>query len=163
MILKLNGKRNQIYVSLKILFRTSFARFVEYSTGGIFNIDLTHFNQSFCSVRMSWKCLKKGQPVKFSSHQRQVWNFHHKTQYWLKSTISCSVALTLSFLIFRSTSTINGIAFVPFMSVDLRERFAFPVPFSWVAFDFRFFFAQCQSQNMLFKLSHDSYGLDLHF
>lgn len=30
----------------------------------------------------------------------------------------------------RSTSTVNGIAFVPFMSVDLRERFAFPVPFS---------------------------------
>ncbi|XP_068424931.1 calpain-7 [Clinocottus analis] len=32
--------------------------------------------------------------------------------------------------VLRSTSTINGIAFVPFMSVDLRERFAFPVPFS---------------------------------
>lgn len=30
----------------------------------------------------------------------------------------------------RSTSTVNGIAYVPFMSVDLRERFAFPVPFS---------------------------------
>lgn len=35
-------------------------------------------------------------------------------------------------LIFRSTSTINSIAYVPFMSVDLKERFAFPVPFSWV-------------------------------
>lgn len=33
-------------------------------------------------------------------------------------------------LILRSTSTINSIAYVPFMSVDLRERFAFPVPFS---------------------------------
>ncbi|KAK1895155.1 Calpain-7 [Dissostichus eleginoides] len=32
--------------------------------------------------------------------------------------------------VLRSTSTINGIAYVPFMSVDLRERFAFPVPFS---------------------------------
>ncbi|KAL6109824.1 capn7 [Pungitius sinensis] len=32
--------------------------------------------------------------------------------------------------VLRSTSTVNGIAFVPFMSVDLRERFAFPVPFS---------------------------------
>ncbi|CAN9514441.1 unnamed protein product [Ophioblennius macclurei] len=32
--------------------------------------------------------------------------------------------------VLRITSTINGIAYVPFMSVDLRERFAFPVPFS---------------------------------
>uniref|UniRef100_A0A8C5BKC7 Calpain catalytic domain-containing protein n=1 Tax=Gadus morhua TaxID=8049 RepID=A0A8C5BKC7_GADMO len=32
--------------------------------------------------------------------------------------------------VLRSTSTINGMAYVPFMSVDLRERFAFPVPFS---------------------------------
>uniref|UniRef100_A0A671VV75 Calpain 7 n=1 Tax=Sparus aurata TaxID=8175 RepID=A0A671VV75_SPAAU len=32
--------------------------------------------------------------------------------------------------VLRSTSKINGIAYVPFMSVDLRERFAFPVPFS---------------------------------
>uniref|UniRef100_A0A3Q4H6J6 Calpain 7 n=1 Tax=Neolamprologus brichardi TaxID=32507 RepID=A0A3Q4H6J6_NEOBR len=32
--------------------------------------------------------------------------------------------------VLRSTSTINGIAYVPFMSVDLKERFAFPVPLS---------------------------------
>uniref|UniRef100_A0A3P8XZM0 Calpain catalytic domain-containing protein n=1 Tax=Esox lucius TaxID=8010 RepID=A0A3P8XZM0_ESOLU len=32
--------------------------------------------------------------------------------------------------VLRSTSKINSIAFVPFMSVDLKERFAFPVPFS---------------------------------
>lgn len=32
--------------------------------------------------------------------------------------------------VLRSTSTINSIAYVPFMSVDLRERFAFPIPFS---------------------------------
>uniref|UniRef100_A0A8C8C8C8 Calpain catalytic domain-containing protein n=1 Tax=Oncorhynchus tshawytscha TaxID=74940 RepID=A0A8C8C8C8_ONCTS len=32
--------------------------------------------------------------------------------------------------VLRSTSKINGIPFVPFMSVDLKERFAFPVPFS---------------------------------
>lgn len=30
----------------------------------------------------------------------------------------------------RKTSKINGIEYVPFMSVDLRERFAFPMPFS---------------------------------
>ncbi|KAG7469852.1 hypothetical protein MATL_G00133300 [Megalops atlanticus] len=32
--------------------------------------------------------------------------------------------------VLRSTSKINGIEYVPFMSVDLKERFAFPVPFS---------------------------------
>uniref|UniRef100_A0A8C5PQQ8 Calpain 7 n=1 Tax=Leptobrachium leishanense TaxID=445787 RepID=A0A8C5PQQ8_9ANUR len=32
--------------------------------------------------------------------------------------------------VLRKTSRINGIEYVPFMSVDLRERFAFPVPYS---------------------------------
>ncbi|XP_077667330.1 calpain-7 isoform X5 [Eretmochelys imbricata] len=32
--------------------------------------------------------------------------------------------------VLRKTSKINGVEYVPFMSVDLRERFAFPVPFS---------------------------------
>ncbi|KAL2084694.1 hypothetical protein ACEWY4_020212 [Coilia grayii] len=32
--------------------------------------------------------------------------------------------------VLRSTSKINGIEYVPFMSVDLRERFAFPLPFT---------------------------------
>ncbi|XP_073189387.1 calpain-7 isoform X5 [Lepidochelys kempii] len=32
--------------------------------------------------------------------------------------------------VLRNTSKINGVEYVPFMSVDLRERFAFPVPFS---------------------------------
>ncbi|XP_060637815.2 calpain-7 isoform X3 [Anolis sagrei] len=32
--------------------------------------------------------------------------------------------------VLRKTSKINGIEYVPFMSVDLRERFAFPLPFS---------------------------------
>ncbi|KAM8811781.1 calpain-7 isoform 3-T3 [Eudromia elegans] len=32
--------------------------------------------------------------------------------------------------VLRRTSKINGIEYVPFMSVDLRERFAFPMPFS---------------------------------
>ncbi|NXR84891.1 CAN7 protein, partial [Hypocryptadius cinnamomeus] len=32
--------------------------------------------------------------------------------------------------VLRKTSKINGIEYVPFMSVDLRERFAFPMPFS---------------------------------
>lgn len=32
--------------------------------------------------------------------------------------------------VLRKTSKINGIEYVPFMSVDLRERFAFPIPFS---------------------------------
>lgn len=40
------------------------------------------------------------------------------------------LVVTFSLSIFRSTSKINGIAYVPFMSVDLKERFAFPVPFS---------------------------------
>ncbi|XP_078656259.1 calpain-7-like [Branchiostoma floridae x Branchiostoma belcheri] len=32
--------------------------------------------------------------------------------------------------VLRHTSNINGRSYVPFMSVDLKERFAFPVPFS---------------------------------
>ncbi|CAN2389705.1 Belongs to the peptidase C2 family [Pristimantis euphronides] len=32
--------------------------------------------------------------------------------------------------VLRKTSKINGIEYVPFMSVDLRERFAFPMPYS---------------------------------
>ncbi|KAM4705527.1 calpain-7 isoform 2-T2 [Rhinophrynus dorsalis] len=32
--------------------------------------------------------------------------------------------------VLRKTSKINGVEYVPFMSVDLRERFAFPMPFS---------------------------------
>ncbi|XP_026579970.1 calpain-7-like, partial [Pseudonaja textilis] len=32
--------------------------------------------------------------------------------------------------VLRRTSKINGIEYVPFMSIDLRERFAFPIPFS---------------------------------
>ncbi|XP_068061573.1 calpain-7 isoform X3 [Anomalospiza imberbis] len=32
--------------------------------------------------------------------------------------------------VLRKTSKINGTEYVPFMSVDLRERFAFPMPFS---------------------------------
>ncbi|XP_063308249.1 calpain-7 [Pelobates fuscus] len=32
--------------------------------------------------------------------------------------------------VLRKTSKINNIEYVPFMSVDLRERFAFPMPFS---------------------------------
>ncbi|KAL7976770.1 hypothetical protein Chor_008719 [Crotalus horridus] len=32
--------------------------------------------------------------------------------------------------VLRKTSKINSIEYVPFMSVDLRERFAFPIPFS---------------------------------
>ncbi|XP_040208994.1 calpain-7 isoform X2 [Rana temporaria] len=32
--------------------------------------------------------------------------------------------------VLRKTSKINGIEYVPFMSVDLKERFAFPMPYS---------------------------------
>ena len=32
--------------------------------------------------------------------------------------------------VLATTSMINGREYVPFMSVDLRERFAFPVPFT---------------------------------
>ncbi|CAI9572740.1 unnamed protein product [Staurois parvus] len=32
--------------------------------------------------------------------------------------------------VLRKTSKINGIEYVPFMSVDLKERFAFPIPYS---------------------------------
>lgn len=77
---------------------------------------------------------------------------------WLTSH-QLNLCLILTSLIFRSTSTINGIAYVPFMSVDLRERFAFPVPFSWVSFLlFHFSFlrlaALCQSWHMPFEVSH---------
>ena len=33
---------------------------------------------------------------------------------------------------FRTTSIINGREYVPFMTVDVRERFAYPVTFTWV-------------------------------
>ena len=34
--------------------------------------------------------------------------------------------------VLAETSMINGREYVPFMSVDLKERFAFPVPYSGV-------------------------------
>lgn len=33
---------------------------------------------------------------------------------------------------FRTTSKINGRAYVPFLDYDLREKFAFPIQYTWV-------------------------------
>ena len=77
--------------------------------------------------------------------------------------------------VLRTTSIINGRQFVPFLNVDLRERFSFPMPFSdkWVythfrkVFNFTFDFLRdgllmlnrAQNEEVLYLNSdHFSYG-----
>ncbi|MBN3276152.1 CAN7 protein, partial [Polyodon spathula] len=85
--------------------------------------------------RGRWCAVSRGHPGRPQPSPPDDAQPIERASWQLPSTVGCGIAPTRTGDVqairrILKTSKINGIEYVPFMSVDLKERFAFPMPFS---------------------------------